>query len=438
MIRPLPLLGAALAAGLLLAGISWVLRRTPGTAPQEEAYIPFKAQPLGAGTLTELQPPPSPLRALRWTNPLPGGAAVAQILSQTGRQQVVLIQEGNPGPHLLLACPQGVPASFFQFAELADAAVVPGETLALLYRGLRQEESGLVMVWDLRGNRLQTWCRTQGERLALAADRRSLFLFGGAAPIGHLDLGTHRGPGPATPSQVDLPAEVKEVTGFLPLGGASFALTHPGGLALWRDGAWTHPAVPPASALGFNKGCGTVAGARGAAWWQPEPGLLLPLGADGTPGTPVDLKALLPEAAALDAPLLRLLGVDPDGQLWFDLAKPNLPPPIHLPAGAVQAPTESEPVAAAPPPLVPAEFVTFTREAMEAHLALGLDRLYRWQPKTKAMARVLWSEVWNRLGAPTDLPRPTGGADLRPEAGGLHLGAPERRWWLPLRALQVK
>src|SRR5574340_995847 len=104
------------------------------TPPQEEALEPFHSEPMGAGQFIDLQPPAVPLRSVRWTQPLPGGAAVAQILTQTGRQQAVLFQQGVPGPVIPLPEPPGVPDGFFRCADRPDAALAPDDALILLYR----------------------------------------------------------------------------------------------------------------------------------------------------------------------------------------------------------------------------------------------------------------------------------------------------------------
>jgi hypothetical protein len=73
-----------------------------------------------------------------------------------------------------------------------------------------------------------------------------------------------------------------------------------------------------------------------------------------------------------------------------------------------------------------------------AHLDKGLDRLYLWKPGEARMKLVLLPEAWQRLAAPQGIP-PLAGAplgDLRPEAGFMLCGGPDRTWWLPLRALR--
>lgn len=435
MIRPKPLLGAAALAILAGTGLFWMTRRTPGTPPSEEAAVPFRAEAVGAGSLLELQPPPVPLRAVRWVGPLPGRAAVAQILTQTGRQQAALFLEGRPAALAAFDAPAGLPQGYFPFADLVDAAVVPGREAVLLYRG-PGGESGLVLVWELDSGRIRSTLRAPGDHLALSPDGRSAFLYGGRAGVTILNLAGGSETKVAT-TLVELPPEVGAVSGLLPTGPRAFHLAHPGGLSTWRNGVWTHASAPLPSLLGFPAGSGRLAGGAAGAWWQPEPGQLLPIGADGTPGEPRDLKALLPSDAALDAAMLSLLGEDADGQLWFGLSRPTLPVPAPPPPPSPEA---APPDATSPsvPAQGPGPLDDAVRAAWTAHLQKGLDRVYRWRPGASAMKPVGWSAVWKDLAPPPGIAPPVGDGGLRPEAGGLLLGAPDRMWWLSLGAIQPR
>ena len=444
MTRPTLVLGAVVATLILGSGAWWLSRRTPGAPPREEVLEPFHASMAGAGALIDLQPPPVPLRSVRWTAPLPGGAAVAQILTQTGRQQVVLFLQGVPGPTTALPEPAGVPDSFFRFADLADAVLAPDDALVLLYRSAGDPASpALVLAWDLRLQQTRWSQRAPGEHLALSPDHRSVFLFGAGTPVSILDLAarsTHQKPGVTT---VELPPEVRGISSLLPTGPRSFTVARDSGLSTWRDGTWAHIPAPSPSPLGFARGLGLVAGDAKAGWWQPEPGVLIPLDPDGKAGSPRDLKPLLP-GMDLDAGLLRLLGEEADGHLWFGLARPSLPipalaPPPALPpaTAAPEDSTTSVPPVPEEAPVPPAP-VQPSREAWETHLAKGLDRLYRWKPGEDRMKVVLIGEAWKRLSPPPGIPAPAGDGGLRPEAGALLCGGPDRIWWLPLKALLTK
>lgn len=433
MIRPKPLLGTVALLLVAGSGLYWMTRRTPGAPPQEEAAAPFVSEPAGVGRLLVLQPQPAPLRSLRWTGPLPGAAAVAQILTQTGRQQALLTLEGRPSAQATFSAPPGVPEAFFAFADLVDAAVVPGQAALLLYRNGSSGEA-LLLPWDLATGQVGAGLRAHGDRLALSPDQRTAFLYGPRTGLALLPLPPKPGARLAL-APLDLPPEVTEVSDLRPLGARAFLVAHPQGLALWREGTWQHAPLPAPSPLGFPRGLGRLAGGSAGGWWQPEPGLLLPLSAEGIPGAPRDLKALLPEAAALDAAMLRLLGTDPDGRLWFSLVRPTLPVPAPAAALEPSAPAAAEP---GTPPPAPEGLGAELRAAWEAHLQKGLDRLYCWKPGEAAMRSVTWEAAWRDLAPPPGTPRPSGDGGLRPEAGGLLLGAPDRMWWLPLRALQPR
>ncbi|MCM2250472.1 MAG: hypothetical protein NDI58_07940 [Geothrix sp.] len=436
MTRPIAVLGAAILTLSLGASAWWLTRRTPGAPPQEEAVQPFRVGAVGAGRYIELQPPPAPLRNLRWTAPLPGGAGVAQILTQTGRQQVAIFLQGEPGPAFVLPPPAGAPDPFFQFAELVDAALAPGEALVLLYRGAGDSAAPpLVLAWDLRTQLIRWSHRAPGEHLALAPDRRSVFLYGSGTAVHILDLAGHaRKTGPQI-TTVDLHPALETISSLLPTGSRSFLVAHASGLSAWRNGEWTHAPAPVSSPLGFARGLGKLAGNAKTGWWQPEPGTLIPLGPHGAQGAPRNLATLLPDAESLDAGLLRLLGEDPDGQLWFGLARPALPALAPVP--------EPLPDSAAPEPALPglppaALPIQPSREAWDAHLRNGLDRLYCWKPGEGRMKVVTLPEAWKRLAPPPGLPCPGGEDGFRPESGALLCGGPERVWWLPLSALQPR
>lgn len=440
MNRPALILGAAVLAITLGTGAWWLTRRLPGAPPRDEILEPFQASAEGAGQLISLLPPPVPLRNVHWTFPLPGGAAVAQLLTQTGRQQVALFLQGVPGPVISLPEPAGVSDSFFQFAELVDAALVPDDVLVLLYRNPEEATShALILAWDLRAQQIRWFHRAPGEHLALAPDRRSVFLFGAETPVSILDLASRAGSQKPVCTAVELPPEVKGISSLLPIGARSFRVARDLGLSTWRHGEWTHVQVPPPSPLGFARGLGKLAGNGKAGWWQPEPGVLIPLDhPDGAPGAPWNLKALLPQASTLDADLLQLIGEEADGHLWFELARPALPAPAPVPAPAMApvmgASDSALPEAATPPPpptLQP------PREAWEAHLGKGLDRLYRWKPGEGHMQVTALAEAWKRLSPPPGIPAPPDG-NLRPEAGAILCGGPDRVWWLPLKALQAR
>lgn len=432
MTRSIAMMGAAILTLSLGASAWWITRRTPGAPPQEEAVQPFRAGAAGAGRYIELQPPPAPLRNLRWTTPLPGGAVVAQILTQTGRQQVALFLQGEPGPAFVLPSPTGAPDTFFQFAELVDAALAPGEALVLLYRGAGDAAApSLVLAWDLRTQQIRWFHRAPGDHLALAPDRRSVFLYGSGTAVHILDLaGPARKTGPQV-TTLDLPPALETIASLLPTGSRSFLVAHASGLSAWRNGEWSHAPAPASSPLGFARGLGKLAGNGKAGWWQPEPGILIPLGPQGAQGAPRNLAALLPDAENLDAALLRLLGEDPDGQLWFGLARPALPALVPVPESLPDSVAPAGPLPAAPP-------IQPSREAWEAHLRNGLDRLYCWKPSEDRMKVVTLPEAWKRLAPPPGLSYPDGEDGFRPESGALLCGGPERVWWLPLSALQPR
>lgn len=419
---------------LLLGSGTLLLSRRPHrmAPPPEAAQAPFTVRPAGAGLLLTMEPPAQPLRAVRWVGLAPGGSAVVQLLSQTGHQEVALLQGGQVGTPISLPCPQGVAPGFFGFAELVDAVLVQDQTLILLYRGVRPADLPLLVALDLATAKLGWFLRAPASRLTPSADQRHLALWGSGRSFTLLPLEGSSTKRPVPSSLVELPAEVGQVSSLLQLGSDTVLLAHTGGLSAWRRGTWTHQQAPPASFLGFSPDRGMLAASGDALWWQPEPGMLLRLEADGIPGPPVALAGRLPESLSLDAALLQLLGVDASGQLWFALARPPLE------AAHPAALAQGDPVdrAVDPTSLPPAPGPS--RESLEAHLRAGLERVYCWKPGAAAMRVLVWSEAWKQCAPPAGLATPSGTDLLRPDRGALLLGSPDRLWQLPLKALQPR
>lgn len=445
MTRPGPMLGVVAAILLAGGGLFWMTRRTPGVPPQEAAGMPFRVESTAPGSLLVLEPPTAPLRSLRWVGPLPGRSAISQILTQTGRQQAALFLDGRLAATATFEVPAEVSPGFFAFADLVEAAVIPDRMALLLYRGPGSHGTGLLLAWDLRSGSVAGSLKTQGGRLALAPDHRSAYLFGEGADLTLLRLPEGAG-ARIRSSRIELPPEVGTPSSLLPLGPQAFALAHSRGLSTWQGGTWTHTPPPPPSPLGFGPGGGALAGGSRGAWWQPEPGRLIPLRNDGTPGETQDLKALLPAEAVLDAEMLHLLGMDEDGSLWFDLRRPNLPGPNPDPnpgPGPGLAPEPASPPAAGGTPLptpggLSDALADASRAAWTAHLQKGLDRIYRWKPGTPAMKGAAWEVLWKQAPPPPGIAVPSAEGGLHPEAGGVLLGRPDRMWWLPLASVQPR
>ncbi len=428
----------------------WFLRRGPaGPPPEGGDRPPFLVQAAGQGQLIEFQPSEIPIRSLRWSRPLPGRAAVAQVLTQSGRQQAVLFVDGHQVAAPSLERPAEIPENIFHFAELQDAAFLPGKLLLLLYRVAPAAGDPFLVAWNLQKGSIQWVFRGAGNRLALSPEGGTAFLFGPDAPIQVFRLlGKDGLPLPsASPDKVDLPLGVTGFTDLLATDAADFLATGGDGLAAWRHGSWSRTPAPTRSPLGFAAFGGSLARSGDTFWWQPEPGQLIQVAADGSPLAPLDLSPLISGAQARDAALLHLLGADPQGRLWFapvapdfaaplaDASVPAIPAP--QPAGGASAPAPASGPGAQPtgsPAPVP---VPSLQEAWEPYLKAGLDRLYRWKPGSPSMEGFAWAMAWPRLGAPAVIPMPTDAGGLAPDSGGFLLGGQEHRWWLPLAAVPL-
>lgn len=424
----------ALAILLLTFGLGagFLLRRQPGGPSTQELEHPlFLVQPQGRGEDLIFQPSEVPIRSLRWSRPLPGRAVVAQVLTQSNRQQAVLFVDGRVKATLTLERPADVPASVFNFAELEDAAHLPERLLLLLYRPSPSTEVPLLVAWNLQTATVQWVYRGPGDRLAPSPDGHCVFLFGPEAPVQILPLTGQNGLLLARPDpiRVELPPNAPGFTDLLATGPDRFLAVDATGLYAWQAGVWTQIPAPTKSPLGFSAYGARLAATGDTLWWQPEPGQLIQVDVDGQRTTPVALSALVSGPQAQDGPLLRLLGADPRGGLWFTPAIPDFTPP---PPPGPDVPAIPQPE---PPPAPIASSTPSLRETWTPYLKAGLGRIYRWQPGDPAMATFAWSRVWNQLGPPQAIPCPESDGGLAPEAEGCLMGGQEHRWWLPLTAL---
>lgn len=438
----LSLLALALLGGLG-GGAAWLARRPAHAGPPEDEgaqSVSVKAE--GPGSLLEMQDGGLPLRSLRWIGPVPGGAVVAQVATQSDRQQVAVIQGGRSLGLFQVPRPAGIGEGLFNHAELVDAVYAEGDALVLAYRPLAGSEGDPVVVLALDlASRALRWChRAPGERLASGGTGRdvAVFLWGRTTPLQRLPLALQKGekegvsPVRTVLKPYEKPEEVGALSDFLPTGGWTFLAAHSKGLSAFNGTAkgWTHLPSPPPSRLGFPEPRGALAQAGKRFWWQPEPGAVVPVQADGTPIAEAEAPILAVPDPALDAPMLKLFGGDAEGRLWFTLAAPTLRAlPVPKPA------QEGEPE---PPAPEAPEFTSAELLAWELHLKGDLGRIYVFDPAKKVLSRLAWAEAWPALRPPEGFARPAKEAGLRPAAGGALFTAERGAWWLPLGALPLQ
>lgn len=475
-------LAAVLALGTLAAaGGLWLsIRRQPAGALLADDTGAFKAEPCGPGILLRLQDPMIPLRALRWLGPLRGGLMAAQVLTQSDRQQVVFFRDGQPGGEVLVTKPAGIAEGFWRFATLKEVLALPGGDVALLYiaSDAASAEPSVLIALDPAHGDVRWTHRGAFQRLALSEGKDpALFCFGGGAPIQRLPLAAAgageagRAAPNAAAKTIALPPEIPAVEDLLPTGSGTFLVSHAQGLAAFKGGAWTHFPAPGdhgVPCLGWHSAL-VRAGRR--LWWQAWPGRLIEVKADGSGQSDWAPEAPGDAPFAPDAQLLRLLGVDAAGALWFALAPPVLasagqgpgatpaaspaaspgttpatPAPASAPAAVPPAPQVA---AAAPPggtppsaaePAVPGapEAGPAPSVDWQAYMAQGLNRIYRWNPARHALERFSWSQDWASLKPPPELSQPVTEQTVCPEAGALLIAGPRSAWWLPLAALPLR
>jgi hypothetical protein len=272
-----------------------------------------------------------------------------------------------------------------------------------------------------------------------------VFLFGGKAPVQRLELNPPAGAGGPRPQAkaIVLPPEIPEVEDLLPTSAWSFLVSHRNGLSAYQaKSAWTHFPAPEDRGVPCQDWRSSLVRAGKDIWWQAVPGRLVKLGQDGrTLDTwQTDLGA---DPFARDGRLLRLLGADPAGALWFTLASPALaalqppaPPQPQPPEATTQEepPAEGQEAQAGALPQAPDPDADWA-----PYLAQGLDRIYRWDPVHRTLERILLGkEAWAALRPPALVEAPAPGQDLVPSAGALLAEGTHCCWWLPLGALPAQ
>ncbi len=444
LIAILLLLGSVLATGLW-----WAVRRKPIPIQQEqqqeeEAQTDFHTETAGSGVMIRHTPPTTPVRALRWLHPLPGGIMIVQVVRQNDRQQIAIFKNGVFQATYQIPKPVGVKDGFFRFAELKDAQVLENDVAVLFFVSSQSSSSELPMTLalDLTTSEVRWYHRARGERLALSPEGkdRAIYLFGPKDPIVRLPIARAEGEqisrtgARSIAKVIELPPEIQEVSDLLAISNWTFLVVHAGGLSANQGTkGWVHHPMPEGDRTLFKESKPVLVGGK-KSWWQPYPGVVLQIRADGTASSVWTSEELsTAEPFSRDASLLHLLGSDSEGQLWFDLSAPspsplpaiteNQPPPTPEEEESKSS-TDSNSSQQSPP----SETETFD---WTTYVNQGLDRVYRWDPVKKSLQRFAWSKV----AAPPDFPKLADTVKLRPAAGFLLLENGTSAWYLPFSAL---
>ena len=459
---------------LALGGSAWWLLRVR-SAPfsLDESSTSFSADNLGVGRLFRYTDGGRPLRAFHWLRPSAGGIEVAQVLTQTDQQQIGIFQNGLRTAQMHVPRPEGVAEAFFRFAQLRDAAVQPGDVAILLYRAqdATPADVPLIVALDLNTQSVRWSHRAAVERLVLAPNPNpanpndnSVIGFGDKGELLRLPLRLQNGEreGAKAPRaaalSIEMPPEIQGVTDLIPTSESSLLISHRMGLsAFLGEKGWNHISLPAPGPLGFVEPKSSLAFNEKKIWWQPEPGRIIQVKADGTPVAMWEPKTFpISTPFEKDAELLQLLGADSEGKLWFGLAAPTLLQPVVIPiqngapdSGSPAAPAgspvtkESEWKSDAPataestPAIQPQSIEGVDRAAWEGYLRQGLDRVYCWDPESGMIKRASWTECWRKLGPPSDFSIPLGDGALRPAAGAFLFDSSTQAWWLPLKELPL-
>ena len=113
---------AILVVGLLVLGLWWTIRRRPGAVPPvEDNQTVFRAEAAERGSLHPLRRSPDAAAIPEVAAPSPGGIVVAQVVTQSDRQQICPLQGRDLPGQLSRPQTRGVRDGFFRLAELRDA-----------------------------------------------------------------------------------------------------------------------------------------------------------------------------------------------------------------------------------------------------------------------------------------------------------------------------
>ena len=460
---------------LALGGGAWWLLRVRSTPfSLDESFRSFSADNLGVGRLFRYTDGGRPLRAFHWLRPSAGGIEVAQVLTQTDQQQIGIFQNGLLTAQMHVPRPEGVTEGFYRFAQLRDAVVLPGDVAVLLYRAqdATSADVPLIVAMDLNTQSVRWSHRASVERLALALNQNqasgkivnAVIGFGDQGELVRLPLLLQKderegAKAPrATAQSIEMPPEIEGVTDLIPTDDAGLLISHRMGLSAYLGGNdWNHISLPTPGPLGFVEPKSSLAFNGKKIWWQPEPGRVIHVKTDGTPVAMWEPKTFpISTPYEKDAELLRLLGADVEGKLWFGLAAPTLLPPLANPAqNGVPVPVSPGSPSLTPtakdggwksdapaatevsPALLPQSIEGIDRSAWESYLRQGLDRVYCWDPESGTIMRASWTECWRKLGPPSNFSIPLGDGALRPAAGGFLFDSGTQAWWLPLKELPL-
>jgi len=417
----------------LISGVLWAARRRPSAPPMENPLSAFTTEPADKGILLQYQEGRVPLRLIRWITSR-AGIQIAQVVTQSNRQQIAWFDHGQLQAVFLVPKPLGVRDGFFGFAELQDACIVPGDVAILLYRAadVSSDEQPLILALDLTTQEVRWIHRARGNRLVRTPDSQdaAVYLYGSRDPIVRLPLAAqktdqiNRSGLRSAAKIIELPSEVQEVGDLLPIGGWTFLLAHREGLATYLGvKGWTHQPLPELPSAPFKDAEPRLA--RGKhLWWQPQPGMLVQLHGDGTQKQIWQLQdTVTPDPSDRDGALLQLLGTDDLGRLWFSLATP--------------APVEPALPEAQPPEAGASEESRTDSSPPQSAPLLKPDRLYALDPTDRMLKQLAWKDVLAGFHSPDKIPLPGSLPEWRPEDMGLIIPKGPAAWWIPLEALPL-
>ncbi|MBL0312604.1 MAG: hypothetical protein IPP78_07815 [Holophagaceae bacterium] len=164
--------------------------------------------------------------------------------------------------------PEGVTEGFYRFAQLRDAAVLPGDVAVLLYRAqdATSADVPLIVAMDLNTQSVRWSHRAAVERLTLELNQnqaggsgnKAVIGFGDKGELVRLPLALQKGEreGAKAPhagaQSIEMPPEIQGVADLIPTGDSSLLISHRMGLSAYLGSkGWHQIALPVPGPLGF-------------------------------------------------------------------------------------------------------------------------------------------------------------------------------------------
>ncbi len=393
---------------------------------------PCTLEARGVGFLLTYRSGEIPIRNCSWAVSESPTLRYLHVITQNDHHFLYQVHESGTVQSSPILMPGDLPPSFIRTAVLKRTLPLPDGSLLLHLVSETQKERPSLLIRTASQSGAVLWYQRfpgTSSTISTGSGDKEWVLFGGSTALTHIS-GWNRGAALSAPAvrSIDPPAQAGEALDARALPDGSVIFSHTKGLSAWiPDRGWQEVLPTPVPVSTTPRTLGALAYLGGRILWQPLPGTLYAVSrtAEAFSCIALDLP-MTPQNLALDRSMLRLLGNDPEGALWFDLqAPPQIPQaPTAAPADG-QEPTGWKDEQRQPAP---------DDEAWKAHLARPLDRIYWWAEGTSELKQLSWAEAQQALGQPLES-RSTG-LNLQPSQGIASSQEANPSWWVSLARLK--